>query len=311
MAVNIESLEYFVRIAEAGSITKAAKDRFISAQGLNKMLTGMEDELGYRLVERTKRGVTLTDSGEVFLKHARKLLKGYGDMLEELAVSDCDHALMMECPYRIAATALCLERVVQPLVSLGLMGDATLREVTLDSALERSADEGWLSLVDIPTYADTRIGPLKDSSLFKIATARMGAVYSKKSFPNLPANPSVADISHLPLGIIDAPTMHEYADCIFAPDVLAAQTRYITRQYNILANAAQSGRAAVLFDSLSLSQSDTWRALDVSFAPIEDHTCEIGFIHYADASDPNKRAYIDTFRRTFQSAAKKNGWEIS
>ena len=308
--MNIDSLRNFAAIAEAGSITKAAQDLYISAQGLNKMVTAMEDELGYKLVARTKRGITLTLSGEVFLRHARKLLKDYDAMLDELATSDRDIGLMMSCPFKIAATALCIERVVQPLRSVGSLGDVTLREVALDNALAVSAEDGWLALVDVPTYVEPRPESLDGSSLVLLAKARMGIVYDKNSFPNIPKNPSSRDVSQLPLGIIDAPTMKAYADLAFGPEVVSEQTRYLTRQFSLLADAAANGRAVMLYDSLSWSQVRN-SAPNMAFAQIDDHECKLGFIHYADADDSAKREYVDAFQRVFRTAARRNGWALS
>lgn len=105
--------------------------------------------------------------------------------------------------------------------------------------------------------------------------------------------------------------MRAYAGSIFGSETLAEQTRYLTRQYGLLEDAVMGGKAVALFDSLSLSQSSTMRTTDIAFAQIEDHVCELGFVHYEDADDPGKRAYVQAFQRVFRSAADRNGWEVS
>ena len=66
--MQIESLRYFIELARAGSFYGAAKNTFLSQQGLNKAITSLESELGVKLVERSRRGVRLTSEGEAFLR---------------------------------------------------------------------------------------------------------------------------------------------------------------------------------------------------------------------------------------------------
>lgn len=82
--MQIDSLRYFAELARVGSFYGAAKSAFISQQGLNKAISSLESELGVKLVEREKRGVRLTSSGEVFLEHAKTLLEEYSETLKDL-----------------------------------------------------------------------------------------------------------------------------------------------------------------------------------------------------------------------------------
>jgi len=82
--MQIESLRYFIALAQAGSFYGAAKNLLISQQGLNKAVTSLETELGIKLVERSRRGVRLTSDGEVFLKHAERIVNDHRGMVDEL-----------------------------------------------------------------------------------------------------------------------------------------------------------------------------------------------------------------------------------
>lgn len=82
--MQIDSLRYFVELARAGSFYSAAKSVFISQQGLNKAVKALETELGVKLVERERRGVRLTKTGEAFLGHAQTILADYDAMLNDL-----------------------------------------------------------------------------------------------------------------------------------------------------------------------------------------------------------------------------------
>ena len=65
-------LEYFIAVAEEGSLTLAAEKRLHTAQpSLSRQLRDLEAEVGAQLFVRTSRGVDLTDAGLAFLAHAR------------------------------------------------------------------------------------------------------------------------------------------------------------------------------------------------------------------------------------------------
>jgi DNA-binding transcriptional LysR family regulator len=67
-------LQHFVALAEEGSFTRAAQRMHIVQSGLSASIKELEEELGSRLVERTTRRVALTDTGRLFLEHARATL---------------------------------------------------------------------------------------------------------------------------------------------------------------------------------------------------------------------------------------------
>jgi len=62
--MDTHRLKYFQRIAEVGSITRAAGLLGIAQPALSRQLQLLEEELGVALFRRTRRGVELTDAGE-------------------------------------------------------------------------------------------------------------------------------------------------------------------------------------------------------------------------------------------------------
>lgn len=82
--MTIKDLSYFLQVCEAGSINGAARNLYISTQGLSRILKNIEDELGYPVFERTKTGVTLTDDGRILEKHAREILSQTDAMTQEI-----------------------------------------------------------------------------------------------------------------------------------------------------------------------------------------------------------------------------------
>ena len=71
-------LEYFVRIVEEKSFTKAAEKLFISQPALSKSIRALEAELGVTLFKRDPRELSLTSEGENVYCYAVDIFAGTG-----------------------------------------------------------------------------------------------------------------------------------------------------------------------------------------------------------------------------------------
>jgi DNA-binding transcriptional LysR family regulator len=72
--MEIHQLESFVRVAEEGSITRAAEVMHLTQPAVTNHVRRLERELRVELFERTGRGVRLTPAGEALLDYARRSL---------------------------------------------------------------------------------------------------------------------------------------------------------------------------------------------------------------------------------------------
>ena len=72
--VNLRQLDYFVRVAESGSFSKAAARLRIAQPALSRQVRGLEVELRQALLIRNGRGVATTEAGKTLLAHARGIL---------------------------------------------------------------------------------------------------------------------------------------------------------------------------------------------------------------------------------------------
>src|SRR5258706_1011370 len=77
-------MKTFVRIAESGSITRAARSLGPSLPMASRHLRWLEEELGTALVHRTTRQLHLTHAGQEFATRARALLLGLEDAKQAL-----------------------------------------------------------------------------------------------------------------------------------------------------------------------------------------------------------------------------------
>ena len=72
--MDLKQLEYFVRVAELGSFTKASNLLDIAQPALSRQIRLLETELRQNLLIRNGRGVAVTDAGKVLLEHGRGIL---------------------------------------------------------------------------------------------------------------------------------------------------------------------------------------------------------------------------------------------
>ena len=67
-------IKYFLTIADSGSFSEAAAQCFISQSAVSQQISALETELGVQLLERTPRGVILTEAGRYLYEHGKHLL---------------------------------------------------------------------------------------------------------------------------------------------------------------------------------------------------------------------------------------------
>jgi DNA-binding transcriptional LysR family regulator len=77
---QLEDMQVFVRIVEAGSITQAAGQLNLAKSAVSKRLGDLENRLGSKLINRTTRTSSLTDAGNQYYQRV-KLLMGEVDSL--------------------------------------------------------------------------------------------------------------------------------------------------------------------------------------------------------------------------------------
>ncbi len=74
--MNTESVQSFLAIVRYGSLSEAAEHLHVSQPALGKRLGQLEEEVGHKLIERSKgiRQGKLTEAGEAFIPHAERFI---------------------------------------------------------------------------------------------------------------------------------------------------------------------------------------------------------------------------------------------
>jgi DNA-binding transcriptional LysR family regulator len=74
MSDRLQELAVFVRAAEGGSFSRAARELGLSQPSVSRIISELETRLGVTLLLRTTRRITATDAGALFLDRAREIL---------------------------------------------------------------------------------------------------------------------------------------------------------------------------------------------------------------------------------------------
>ena len=140
--MNVKHLEYLVTTAALGSISAAAAQLHISQPALSAAIQNIEQEYQIQIFHRTKSGVQLTEQGQLFIRHTRKIVTSISELhvisgmnisgtLKIASVPGINNSIM---PLAIASFSK-----KYPLVSIELEEDGS-------HAVKRAVDENLVSI---------------------------------------------------------------------------------------------------------------------------------------------------------------------
>jgi DNA-binding transcriptional LysR family regulator len=97
--LKLDGIASFVAIAEAGSISAAARRLHVSKSVVSERLADLEQDLGTSLFHRTTRKLSLTEAGSAFLEKAVRIVRE----VEEAAAELAERRSQLTGPMRISA----------------------------------------------------------------------------------------------------------------------------------------------------------------------------------------------------------------
>ena len=171
--MELRHLRYFVAVADAGSVSRAAAQLHVTQPALSRQIRDLEAELGLPLFDRVGRRLQLTAAGDSLLLRTREILRA-ADSLREHAGALAGGATGT---LRLGATAQTLESLISaflvgfrrqwPGIDVRLIEDGGMR---LKTRVQRG--ELHLALGAVPTGDDLKARPLFPVWVLAIMPAR-------------------------------------------------------------------------------------------------------------------------------------------
>lgn len=162
--MELRHLRYFVAVAEELNFRRAAERVYVAQGAFSEQVRKLERELGVRLLERSARGVSLTDAGAAFLPHARRVLH-QAEVARLAAVTARDHATSrLRIGYMRASLPASVPRAVQRVATAMPLLEACFEPGSAGHLIE-AVRGGWLgaAVVSLPAAAGgLRVTPLAD-----------------------------------------------------------------------------------------------------------------------------------------------------
>ncbi|TCS61300.1 LysR family transcriptional regulator [Varunaivibrio sulfuroxidans] len=166
--LDLRDISLFVAAAALGNLSAAGRRVGMSAATASRRLAAFEDVLGTRLLYRTTRSIALTADGEVFLRHAQRILKEMETARESLsAYRDTPRGTL-----RITAPISFGQAHIAPALPdfLSLYPDVNIDLILSESLLDL-VDEGIDVAVRIAALADSRMMSRKLSGVRRVVCA--------------------------------------------------------------------------------------------------------------------------------------------
>ena len=184
---ELSTLQLFVRVVDEGSFSSAARFLDTTPSSVSRQISQLEGQLGARLFHRTTRKQSLTETGEIYLRHVRRILSD----LEEAHVAIRRLAETPSGSLHVTTEADFALAFIAPILPEFL-------DRYPDVQLRLSMSAGTMDLVDSGIDLAIRIGHLEDSSFIarKIAESR-AALYASPAYlaqHGLPTHPRDLEI---------------------------------------------------------------------------------------------------------------------
>jgi DNA-binding transcriptional LysR family regulator len=163
-ALDLEDLQTFVEVADAGGVSPAARRLGVSKSIVSRRLVRLEEELGIQLLARTTRGAALTEAGVTFRNHAARVCAEI-DLAREtiLPAGDLRGRLRVAAPLSFGPTHLA-----------PVLAQLAARHPRLQ--VHTSYTDRFVDLVGEGFDCAIRVGYLSDSNLI---ARRIGPIHGK------------------------------------------------------------------------------------------------------------------------------------
>ena len=150
----LRTMRVFAAVAHQGSLSAAGRQLGLSPASVSRQISGLEEQLGARLLNRTSRSMTLTSTGEIYLRHAEAILQQIEEMQAEVSQREQQPSGTLRVHSRLLIGTL----ILVPNLPRFLQAHPA---ISVDLSMSNHA----IDLADRNIDVDIRIGKLAESAL--------------------------------------------------------------------------------------------------------------------------------------------------
>ncbi len=156
--MNYKHLQYFWRVARAGSLARASDEAHVTPQTISEQLHELEASLGARLFERRGRRLELTESGQLAFDYAERIFSLGAEAEAVLRGSGSSQTVHFRVGIADVVPKAVAYRLVEPAMHIGRPVHLTAREWKLDGLLaELAVHRLDMVIADTPTPPGTGV----------------------------------------------------------------------------------------------------------------------------------------------------------
>lgn len=137
--LNYHHLQYFWKVARAGSIRAAAAEMRVSPPAISMQLNSLEETLGEPLFERTRRKLVLTDVGRVVYEYADEIFNLGSELLEAVRSRPTGRPLRLVVGIVDVLPKLIAQWLIEPALQLEEPVRIVCREASADKLVAQLA----------------------------------------------------------------------------------------------------------------------------------------------------------------------------
>jgi len=198
-----EEMQTFIRIVDAGSITKAAEQMNTAKSAISRRLTDLEKRLGVSLVTRTTRVQVLTNSGKSYYEQCLRLIEDLAEVESKIRNEHC----ALRGKIRIAAPlSFGLSHLGPALQKFNKINPEIHFEIDFNDRLIDIVEEGFDLAIRISKLKDSTLIARKITHFTKVVCA--SPAYLKKH--GTPKTPEDLESGHVKLHYKEQPELWSF-----------------------------------------------------------------------------------------------------
>jgi DNA-binding transcriptional LysR family regulator len=183
--MELRQFKYFIEIVDHKSLSRAAAHLHVAQSALSRQMAELEAELGVRLLQRSRSGVTMTEAGKVFHEYARGILQ---------QIRDAREAVLRSSDTVVGSVIVALPQSVAATLALPLMRAAAARYPNVlfhlnEELTGNMIDQLLGGRVDIALFTDTM--PARDIAFVPLVEEAFVLMHA----PHDPSAPAPGEVS--------------------------------------------------------------------------------------------------------------------